>query len=152
MCCVLLVYERCVMYAGGYAPCTAPYAGGRGGGAMFARGSGGAGGDAVCAARYTGGCGGGLCSLEVLEVLEVPEGMRYVLLCKLDAVEGELCLLEGLEVLVMRCVLLFTLEAVEGGIYLLEVLEMMDVMRCVILRMLEAAEGRLCLPEVLEMP
>ena len=34
--------------------------------------------------------------LEVLEVLEVPEGMRRVLLCMLEAVEGVLCLPEVL--------------------------------------------------------
>ncbi len=43
------------------------------------------------------------------EVLDVPEVIRCVLLCMLEAVEGELCLLEVLEVLemteVMRCVL-----------------------------------------------
>jgi len=31
MCRVLLVHEMCVMYAGGYAPCAALYAGGGGG-------------------------------------------------------------------------------------------------------------------------
>ena len=48
--------------------------------------------------------------LYLLEVPEVPEGVRRVLLCILEAVEGELCLLEVLEV--MRCVLLCMLEAV----------------------------------------
>ena len=38
--------------------------------------------------------------------------MRRVLLCMLEAVEGEICLLDVLEV--MRCVLLCMLEAVEG--------------------------------------
>ncbi len=44
----------------------------------------------------------------------------------LEAVEGELCLLEELEV--MRRMLLCILEAVEGGLCLLEVPE---VIRCV---------------------
>jgi len=51
-----------------------------------------------------GGVEGGLCLLEVSESREVLEAMRHVLLCMLEAVEGELCLLEGLEV--MSCVLL----------------------------------------------
>ena len=66
----------------------------------------------------------------VLYALEMLEGMRGVLLCMMEAVEGELCLLEVLEVLqvlevleVMRCVLLCILEAVEGGFCLLEVPE-----------------------------
>ena len=43
------------------------------------------------------------------------EVMHRVLLCMLEAVEGELCLLELLEVPeVMRCVLLCILEDVEG--------------------------------------
>jgi len=42
----------------------------------------------------------------------------------LEAVEGELCLLEVREVReVMRCVLLRMLEAVEGGLCLPEVFE-----------------------------
>src|SRR5437762_2264797 len=49
-----------------------------------------------------------------------------MLLCMLEAVEGELCLLKVLEV--MRCVLLCMLEAVEGGLCLLEVLEVLEVM------------------------
>ena len=43
---------------GGDVPCVAPYVGGRGGEALFARGSGGsvgAGGDAPCAALYSRG-------------------------------------------------------------------------------------------------
>ena len=47
-----------------------------------------------------------------LYALEMLEGMRGVLLCTLEAVEGELCLLEVPEV--MRCVLLCMLEDVEG--------------------------------------
>ena len=42
-------------------------------------------------------------SLCLLEAMEVPEVMRCVLICILEAVEGEVCLLEVLEV--MRCVL-----------------------------------------------
>ena len=50
----------------------------------------------------------------VLYALEMLEGMRRVLLCVLEAVEGELRLLEVLEMSeVMRCVLLRMLEAVE---------------------------------------
>ncbi len=52
--------------------------------------------------------------LEVLDVLEVSEVMRRVLLCILKAVEGGFYVLEALEVPeVMRRVLLCTLEAVE---------------------------------------
>jgi hypothetical protein len=40
---------------------------------------------------------GGFCSLEVLEVLEMPGVIRSVLLCMLEVVEGRLCLLEVLE-------------------------------------------------------
>ncbi len=56
------------------------------------------------AALYSGGRGWKV-------VLYVPEilDMRRVLLCMLEAVEGELCLLEELEV--MRCVLFCILEA-----------------------------------------
>ncbi len=53
-----------------------------------------------------------LCMLDVSEMLEVPEVMCCTLLYMLEAVEGELCLLEVLEV--MRCVLLSS-EFVEGG-------------------------------------
>jgi len=48
-----------------------------------------------------------LCLLEVVEVAKV---MRRVLLSMLEAVDGELCLLEALEV--MLCMLLCMLEAV----------------------------------------
>jgi len=42
----------------------------------------------------------------VLYAFEMPEGMRRVQLCMLEAVECELCLLEELEVPeMMRCVL-----------------------------------------------
>jgi len=47
--------------------------------------------------------------LKALEVLQVPEVMRRVLLCMLEAVEGGFCSLEVLEVSevpeVIRCVL-----------------------------------------------
>ena len=66
MCCVLLVYGRGVMYAGGYAPCTALYAGDR---------------------------EGELCLLEEVEKVEV---MRCVLLRILEGVEGGFYLLEVL--------------------------------------------------------
>src|SRR6266480_50281 len=46
-----------------------------------------------------------LCMLEVLYVLEVLGGMHHGLLCVLEAVEGRICLLEG-----MSCVLLCMLE------------------------------------------
>jgi len=49
----------------------------------------------------------------------VPEGMRCVLLCMLEA---GLCLLGVLDV--MRCVL----RAMEGGLCLLEVWDVLDVM------------------------
>ncbi len=59
--------------------------------------------------------------LEVLSALEMWEGMRRVLLCMLETVEGELCWLEVSEVPeapeVMRCVLLCMLEAVEGRLW-----------------------------------
>ena len=51
------------------------------------------------------------------EALEVPEVMRCVLLCMLEAVEGGLCLLEALEVPeVIRCLLLCMLEVAENGL------------------------------------
>src|SRR6266480_7113843 len=54
--------------------------------------------------------------------LEMLKGMRGGLLCMLEAVEGELCLLEEVEVVeVMRRVRLCMLEAVEGGLCLREV-------------------------------
>ncbi len=54
----------------------------------------------------------------MLYAFEMLEGMRRVLLCVLEVVEGEFCLLEVLEVTeVMRCVLLSMLEAGgEGGL------------------------------------
>ena len=63
----------------------------------------------LCAAPYAGDRGG---ELGLLEVPEVPEAMRCVLICMLEAVEGELYLLEAMDV--MRCALLCILEAVEG--------------------------------------
>jgi len=70
---------------------------------------------------------GELCLLEVIEVIR----------CMLEAVEGGLHLLE-----LMRRVLLWMLEVVE----VLEALEVIDVMRC----MLEIVEGELCLLEVID--
>ncbi len=64
--------------------------------------------------------------------------MRRVLLCTLEAVEGEVYFVEVLEV--MRCELISILEAVEGGLRLLEVLEMLvvpEVMHRVLLCLLE---------------
>ena len=78
--------------------------------------------------------GGRFCSL----VLEV---MRGELLCTLEAVESELCLLEIPEVI--RCVRLCMLEAVEGMLCSLEVLEVLEVlegMRRVLLNTREAVE------------
>ncbi len=69
-------------------------------------------------------------------VLEMVDGMRRVLLCLLEAVEGKPYLLEVPNVI--RCLPLCTLEAVEGELCLLEVLKLPEVMRCVILCMLEA--------------
>jgi len=83
------------------------------------------------------GIEGRLCSLEVLEVLEV---MRCVLLCKLEAVAGGFCLLEVPEVI--RCVLLCMVEGMEGRLCSLDVLEVPEVPRCVLLCMLEAVGGR----------
>jgi len=80
--------------------------------------------------------------LEVLEVPEMSEAMRCVLLWMLEAVEGGLCLLEVLEWLevleAMRHVMLCMLDAVEGELCLLEVLE---VMSCVLLRILGGCRG-----------
>ena len=87
--------------AGGDALCAALHAGDCGGWALFARG---VGGDAVYATLYAGGCDGRLCLLEALEVLEVLDVMRRVLLFMLEAVQGEFCLLEVLTVI--RCMLL----------------------------------------------
>jgi len=96
--------------------------------------------------------------------------MRRVLLCMLEVVDDELCLLEVLNVPeVMRCVLLCILEAVVGSVCwrcwggcavfgsvcrrlwkwlclreVLEVLEVPEVMRCVLLCILEAVVGSLC--------
>ena len=103
-----------------------------GGRRRCARGARGAGGDAQCAALYAGSCGG-----QAL-LLEVPEVIRCVLLCILEAVEGELCLLEELEATL--CMLLCMPEVVEGRLCSLEALE---VMRCMLLRMLDAVEGGL---------
>ena len=64
---------------------------------------------------------------------DVPEVLRCVLLCMLEAVEGGLCLLEVLEE-VMRCVLLC----------LLEVVEVTEVMHCVLLCLLEVLKVMLC--------
>jgi len=63
--------------------------------------------------------------LEVaLYALEMLEGMPRTLLCMLEAVEGELCLLEVLVVLVvMRCLLLCIWRLWTAG-SLLEVMEM----------------------------
>ena len=56
-------------------------------------------------------------------LLEVPEMIRCVLLCMLEAVKGILCLLEGLETLevpevpeMTRCMPLCMLETAEGGV------------------------------------
>jgi len=90
--------------AGGDAPC-ALYAGGRGECVLFARGdalcaalhTGGRGGCAL----FAGGV------LHVPEMLVVPKANRCVLMCILDVVEGRLCSMEVLQVLeLMRCVLL----------------------------------------------
>jgi len=57
--------------------------------------------------------------------LEVPDAMRGVLLCMLEAVEGELCWLEVPEMI--RRVLLCMLEAVEGALCLLDAVEVREV-------------------------
>ena len=57
----------------------------------------------------------------MLYALELLKGMRRVLLCMLEAVEGELCLLSVPAA--MHCMLLC----------LLEVLEVSEMMRCVLL-------------------
>ncbi len=62
----------------------------------------------------------------LLEVLEVPEVMRRVLLCMLEVLKGGLCLLIVPDVIRVRCVLLSTLEAVDGGLCLLEVLAVLE--------------------------
>ena len=63
----------------------------------------------------------------MLYTLDMLEGMRCMLFCMLEAVEGGFSLLGVSEVPevpeVMRCVLLCMLEAVEGELRLLEVLE-----------------------------
>jgi len=73
----------------------------------------------------------------LLDVLDVLEAMRCVLICMLEAVDGGLCLLEVMEVLdlpeVMCRVLLCMLKAVEGELCSLEVLKSPEVMRCVLL-------------------
>src|SRR6266480_2450927 len=113
--------------AGGDALCATLYTGGV---ASFA------GRDTLCAILYARGRGGWALFAEVLELLEV---RRRLLLCMLEAVRDELCLLEVLEVSevteLIRCVLLCTLEAVEGRLCLPEVmdaLELLDAIRCVL--------------------
>ncbi len=133
--------------AGGDAPCAILYAGDCGGWVLFAIGAGGDGGDAPCATLYAGGWRGWALFAGGAESDEV---MRCGLLCMLEAVEGELCWLEALEVPgAMRRVLLCMLETVEGGLCLLGMLE---VMRCVLLRIPETVKGGLCLLEVVEVP
>ena len=89
----------------------------------------------------------------VLDVLDMLEAMRCVLLYMLEAAEGELRSPEVVDVVdvpeVIRCVLLYTLEAVEGATCAsydgghggrlrspeaLEVPEVPEVMRFVLLR------------------
>jgi len=69
----------------------------------------------------------------VLDVLDMLEAMRCVLLYMLEAAEGELRSPEVVDVVdvpeVIRCVLLYTLEAVEGALCLREVAEMPEEMR-----------------------
>ena len=93
--------------------------------------------------------------LEALEVLRVLDVMRHVLLRMLEAVEGELCLLDVLEE--MRCVLLGILETVGGRLCWLDALEVPEVpqvmrcmLLCMLLCMLEVVESGLCLLDVLE--
>ena len=50
----------------------------------------------------------------MLDVPEMPEVLRRVLLCMLEAVEGRLCLLKVLEV--VRCMLLCMLQDLESGL------------------------------------
>ena len=61
-------------------------------------------------------------------MLEVPEEIRCVLLCMLEAVDGGLCLLEA-----MRRVMLCMLEAVDGRHCSLEALEGQQWGGCVLL-------------------
>ena len=86
----------CAMGAGSHAPlavlCAALYTGGCRRLALSAGGVRGAGGDALCASLCAGGYVLFMELLEVSEVLEVPEMIRYVLLCMLEAVEvGSVC-------------------------------------------------------------
>src|SRR5216117_3240971 len=90
--------------------------------------------------------------------------MRRVPFCVPEAVEGELCLLEVLEVPeAIRCVLLCMPDTMGVGIYSLEMLGVPEVMHCALLCTLEAVEGGLfaggvggdatwsfCMPEVAE--
>jgi len=79
-----------------------------------------AGGDALCATLYAGGCRRWALFAGGAGVLEA---MRGVPLFILEAVEGELCLSDVLEVLeAMNRVLLCLLEAAESEFCLLEVL------------------------------
>jgi len=73
--------------AGGDTLCVTLYAGGCGGCALFA---GGAGDDTLRGTLYAGGSGGSA-------LLLVPEVIRGMVLCMLEAVEDGLCLLEVLE-------------------------------------------------------
>src|SRR6266480_1314896 len=109
-------------------------------------------GDVLCATHPSKVCDVCWRLKVVLYALEMLEGMPGVLLCMLEAVEGGLCLLDVLEVPeVMRRVLLCMLEVLEvvevmhrALLCLLEVLEVLEVMRCVLLCLMEV----LGLPEV----
>ena len=78
----------------------------------------------MCFVRWRLWTVGSVCWRYVLDVLDVPEGIRCVLLCMLEAVDGGLCLLE---------------------LRVLDVLDVPEVTRCVLLCMLEAVEGELSL-------
>ena len=63
-------------------------------------------------------------------MLEVPEVMRCVRFCMLEAVKDGLCLFEVPDVIRVRRVLLSTLEAVDGALCLLEVLAVLEGWTC----------------------
>src|SRR6266480_5189315 len=84
-----------------------------------------------------------------MEVLEVSEVIRCMLLCMLEAVEGWL-LAGGATV----CAILYAGGCGRYALFMevLEASEALEVIRCMLRCMLEAVEGTFCLLEVSQVP